>query len=74
MYYNTLTMIADLIALAIGCGVIGLVVTYIVLYAIRRFNIDITQNWWIVAIPVVVAVLLNVCLIELYRKFWKRQK
>jgi len=64
----------QLIYLAVSSGFFGLVITYLILYAINHFGIDISKNWWIVAVPVVLAIVLNVCLIEIYRKFWRRQK
>jgi len=64
----------QLIYLAVSSGFFGLVITYVMLYAIKHFCIDISKNWWIVAVPVVLAIVLNVCLIESYRKFWRRQK
>jgi hypothetical protein len=69
-----LTMTWQLIYLAVSSGFFGLVITYLILYAINHFGIDISKNWWIVAVPVILAIVLNVCLIEIYRKFWRRQK
>jgi len=69
-----LTMTWQLMYLAVSSGFFGLIITYLVLYAINHFGIDISKNWWIVAVPVVLAIVLNVCLIEIYRKFWRRQK
>ena len=69
-----LTMTWQLMYLAVSSGFFGLIITYLVLYAINHFGIDISKNWWIVAVPVILAIVLNVCLIEIYHKFWRRQK
>ena len=68
-----LTMTWQLIYLAVSSGFFGLVITYLILYAINHFGIDISKNWWIVAVPVILAVFVNVCLVEAYRKL-KRKK
>ena len=57
--------------LAIGCGVLGVIITFIVIAACQRLGIDISQNLWVLAIPVFLSVSLNVLFIELYRKFKK---
>jgi hypothetical protein len=62
----------DYIFLAIGSGVIGIVILVIVLFVCLHFNIDITQNVWVLAIPVVLAVFLNILFIELYQKYKKK--
>lgn len=65
-------MIAELIYLAVSCGFLGIVITFLVLLACKYFSLDLSRNWWVAAIPVVLAVVLNVCLIELFRKYKKR--
>lgn len=65
-------MTAELIYLAVSCGAFGIIITFLVLLACKYFAIDISHNWWVVAIPVVLAVILNVCLVELFRKYKRR--
>lgn len=67
-------MIREYIFLAVGCAVVGLVLTFVVLGITVRLGISIEKNWWVVAIPAVLSVFLNVSLLELYRKYWKRRK
>ena len=65
-------MIRDYIILASGCSIVGVVVTFLVFIACVRLNIDIEKNLWVLAIPVVLSLILNVSLLELYRKYRKK--
>jgi cytochrome c biogenesis protein CcdA len=58
--------------LAIGCLMVGLVITFIVLTLCLYLGIDISRNTWVTAIPVTVSVILNILGVELYRKYHKK--
>lgn len=58
--------------LAMGSTMVGIVITFIVIFACAYFGIDITRHLWVLAIPVTLSVLLNVIFIEIYRKYRKR--
>ena len=62
-------MAKDYIFLALGCAVVGVVTTFVVLGVCVRFGIDIEKSIWVVAIPAVFSIILNVSLLEIYRKF-----
>ena len=55
------------IYLAVSCGAMGIVITFAVLYICAYFDIDITQNLWVLAIPLTLSLFLNVTLVEIYR-------
>ena len=63
----------EYIYLASGCVVVGVVMTFIVLGVCQQFGISIDNNLWVLAIPSVFSLILNVALLELYRKY-KRKK
>lgn len=65
-------MFREYIFLAVGCAAVGLVLTFIVLGICVRLGINIEKNIWVVAIPAVLSLILNVSLLELYRKWRKR--
>ena len=65
-------MVREYIFLASGCVSLGIIITFIVLGMCQRLGINIDQHWWVVAIPVVLSVILNVIFIETYRKFRKK--
>ena len=58
--------------LAVGSVIVGIILVLLGLLACQSFGIDISRNWWILGIPVVLAVILNIALIELYDKFRKK--
>ena len=66
-------MIKELIAMAVSCVIVGTILTFILLGVTARQGIDLNDNLWILAIPAVSALLLNIALLELYRKFWKKK-
>jgi ABC-type multidrug transport system permease subunit len=63
--------VGEYIFLAAGCVSLGIIITFIVLGVCQRFGINIEQHWWIVAIPVVLSLVVNVTLVEIYRKLRK---
>ncbi len=67
-------MVMEYIYLAAGCVSVGVVMTFIVLGVCQRFGISINKNLWVVAIPAVFSLILNVSLLELYRKHKKKKK
>ena len=64
-------MVGQYIFLAVGCVVVGTVMTLVVLGASVRFGISIEENLWVLAIPAAFSLILNVTLLELYRKYRK---
>ncbi len=66
-------MVREYIFLASGCVAVGLVIILIGLAICQRLGINIDENLWVVAIPAVLSLFLNVFLLELYRKFRKRK-
>jgi len=66
-------MVRDYIILAVSSLAAGVVITLIMLGIISRQGINIFQNLWILAIPAVIALTLNIILLELYHKFRKRK-
>ena len=67
-------MIRDYIILAAGCFVVGVVITLATIAASVRLRINIMgENIWILAIPALLALVLNITIIELYHKFKKKK-
>lgn len=61
-------MVREYIFLACGCVSLGIIITFLVLGLCQYLGVDINENWWVVAVPVVLSVILNVLFIEIYRK------
>jgi hypothetical protein len=64
--------VGEYIFLAAGCVSLGIVITFVVLGVCRYLGIDIDKHWWIVGVPVVLSLIINVALVEIYRKLRKR--
>jgi len=59
--------------LAVGSGLLGVVLSFIVVFTCIHLGIDIFENLWVLAIPVTLAVLLNILFVELYHRYKKKQ-
>jgi hypothetical protein len=46
----------------------GTSITFVILYACTYYNIDILTHLWLLGIPPLASLLINVLLIEIYRK------
>jgi hypothetical protein len=60
------------ISLAIGCAALGIMMTFVLLMACQYFGIDLSQNLWLITLPIIIAVALNILFLELYDRFGKR--
>jgi len=66
------SLVMTYVFLAAASVIIGIILVFVVLLACQYLGIDISKNWWILAIPAIFAVTLNIVLIELYDKYKKR--
>jgi cytochrome c biogenesis protein CcdA len=62
-------MVREYIFLAAGCVSLGIIITFVVLGLCQYLGINIDENWWVVAVPVVLSLIINITLIEIYRKY-----
>ena len=62
----------EYIYLAVGSGILGIIITFVVLLACQYLGIDMLKHLWVVAIPIVLSIFLNVSFIELYRKYKRK--
>jgi general stress protein CsbA len=62
----------DILFLAIASLLVGVILAVVVVFASMFFGIDLFANLWLLAIPVILAVLLNILFIELYRRHKKK--
>ena len=58
--------------LAVGSLALGIIITFLMLYLCRIFGIDINKDLWLIAIPIVLSVALNIWFIELYDRYRKK--
>jgi hypothetical protein len=62
----------EMIFLAVVTGILGVIITFILIFVCQFFGIDMLNNIWLLAIPVVLAIALNIWFIELYHKYKKK--
>jgi hypothetical protein len=65
-------MVREYIFLACGCVSLGIIITFIVLGLCQRLGIKIDEHWWVVAVPVVLSLIINIIFVEIYRRLRKR--
>ena len=65
-------MFMEYVYFAVGCVVVGIVLTFVVLGVCVRLGISIEENIWVLAIPAVLSLALNITLLELYHKYKKK--
>ena len=63
----------EMIFLAVMSGLLGVIIAFIMIFVCSLLGIDILNNIWLLAIPVVLAVVLNIWFIELYHRHKKRK-
>ncbi|MFH1650666.1 MAG: hypothetical protein ABID87_00965 [Chloroflexota bacterium] len=67
-------MVWEIIYLAVGCGVLGVFLTFVMLFVSQYFQIDIFRHWWLLAVPMVVSVTVNVILLETFRRYRRKRQ
>ena len=58
--------------LAVGSLALGIIITFGMLFLCQFFGIDINKNLWLIAIPIILAIALNIWFIELYDRHRKK--
>ena len=58
--------------LAVGSLAVGIIITFVMLFICGVLHVDINANLWMIAIPIVFSVALNIWFIELYDRYRKR--
>jgi hypothetical protein len=66
--------VGEYIFLACGCVSLGIIITFVVLEVCQVTGFSIEHHWWVVAIPVVLSLLLNVIFVEVYRKLHAKKR
>jgi hypothetical protein len=67
------SFILELIYFAVGCAALGVIFAFILVFALQYFGINVYQHLWLLLLPLVLSIALNIMFIELYGKY-KRKK
>jgi len=65
--------VREYIFLAAGCVAVGVGLTFVVLGVAQRLEIDIDEQIWVLAVPAVLAIALNIALLELYHRYRRKK-
>jgi membrane protein DedA with SNARE-associated domain len=58
--------------LAVGSLALGIIITFIMLFLCQVLAVDINKNLWLIAIPIILAIALNIWFIELYDRYRRK--
>jgi hypothetical protein len=61
-------MDVEILFLALASLLVGVILAFVAVFVALYLGIDIFENLWLLAAPVILAVILNITFIELYRK------
>jgi hypothetical protein len=64
----------ELVFLGASCVVMGSIFTFILVAVCSYFNIDIFKNVWLLGIPAILSIGLNIFLLEMFRKRKRKRK
>jgi hypothetical protein len=67
------SFILEIIYFAVGCAALGVLFAFILVIACQYFGIDIYKHLWLLLLPLVLSITLNILTIELYGRY-KRKK
>lgn len=62
----------EFIFMAAVSALLGMILTFLVVFLCASLGIDMAENLWVIVIPVVLAIALNILFIELYNKYKKK--
>ena len=58
--------------LAVGSLALGIIITFVMLFLCQVLSVDINKNLWLIAIPIILAIALNIWFIELYDRYRRK--
>lgn len=67
------SFILEIIYFAVGCAALGIIFAFILVFTLQYLRIDVYKHLWLLLIPLVLSISLNIMFIELYGKY-KRKK
>ena len=67
-------LVLTFVSLAVGSASLGIVITFAVLLLCQYLGVDIGRSLWVLGIPALSSLLLNVLFIELFLRFGRRRR
>ena len=77
MFYSivnlkTNNLMLSYVYLAVGSLALGILITFVMLFICQVLSVDINKNLWLIAIPIILAIALNIWFIELYDRYRRK--
>jgi hypothetical protein len=66
------SFILELVYFAVGCAALGVILTFALVFVCQHFGINMYRSLWLLLIPVILSISLNICFLEVYRKYKKK--
>lgn len=67
------SFILELIYFAVGCAALGILFAVVLVIALQYLRIDVYKHLWLLLVPLVLSIALNILALELYGRY-KRKK
>jgi hypothetical protein len=65
--------ILELVYFAVGCAALGIVFAFTLVFVLQYLGIDVYKHMFLLLIPLVLSISLNIAIIELYGKYKRRK-
>ena len=66
--------ILELVYFAVGCAALGIVFAFILIFVLQYFGINVYKHMFLLLIPLVLSIALNIAILELYGKYKRRKR
>jgi hypothetical protein len=68
------SFILELVYFAVGCAALGIIFAFILVFVLQYLEIDVYKHLFLLLIPLVLSISLNIAIIELYGKYKRRKR
>ena len=69
---KTNNLMLSYVYLAVGSLALGILITFVMLFLCQVLSVDINKNLWMIAIPIILSIALNIWFIELYDRYRRK--
>jgi len=66
--------ILELVYFAVGCAALGIIFAFILIFVLQYFGINVYKHMFLLLIPLVLSISLNIAILELYGKYKRRKR
>ncbi len=63
----------EIVYFAVGCAALGIIFAFVLIFVLQYLGIDVYKHMFLLLIPLVLSISLNIAIIELYGKYKRRK-